>query len=297
MKIFRGFDTLGRFVRPAVTVGSYDGVHSGHRALLRALVEAARAQGGESVVCTFEPHPRITLGRADGLRLLTTLDEKAWLLERAEVDNLVVIPFDEAFSRLTPEAFVHDYLLVRAGAETLIVGHDHRFGHGGAGNYDLLDGLELGLRIVRVAECGVAWGDHTQHVSSTAIRRLVAQGDMAQAAALLGHPYVLIGKAAPIGKEEEAWERCQRHGAPIAVEESTSRLLIDEPLKLLPLPGMYEVRVDGCVARLRVGEVPGGDGVHGGAASDVGGATPCERSMPELTIEGLRTQGRVMITF
>ena len=96
IRVFHGFDALPRFVRPAVTVGSYDGVHRGHRALIERLVAEARAAGGESIVLTFEPHPRITLGRGEGLRLLTTLDEKIALLGDLGVDNVIVIPFDRA---------------------------------------------------------------------------------------------------------------------------------------------------------------------------------------------------------
>ena len=86
-RVFRGFDALPRFVRPVVTVGSYDGVHLGHRALIDRLTAEARAVGGESVVLTFDPHPRITLGRGEGLRLLTTLDEKVALLRGLGVDR------------------------------------------------------------------------------------------------------------------------------------------------------------------------------------------------------------------
>ena len=86
MRVFHGFDALPHFVRPAVTVGSYDGVHLGHRALIGRLIAEARANGGESIVLTFEPHPRITLGKAEGLRLLTTLDEKTALLEELGVE-------------------------------------------------------------------------------------------------------------------------------------------------------------------------------------------------------------------
>lgn len=111
MRVFHGFDALPHFVRPTVTVGSYDGVHLGHRALIGRLIAEASANGGESVVLTFEPHPRITLGRAEGLRLLTTLDEKTALLEELGVDNVIVIPFDRAFSALSGEEFVNDYLI------------------------------------------------------------------------------------------------------------------------------------------------------------------------------------------
>ena len=139
MRVFHGCEALPHFTHPAVTVGSYDGVHSGHLKLLRTVTAAARGQGGESIVFTFEPHPRITLGKADGLRLLTTLVEKICLLERLGIDNLVIIPFDRAFSRLAPDEFVRDCLVGHTGAETLVVGFNHRFGHNKQGSYDYLD--------------------------------------------------------------------------------------------------------------------------------------------------------------
>ena len=181
MRVFHGFDSLPQFTRPVVTVGSYDGVHLGHRALIDRLVAEARTSGGESIVLTFEPHPRITLGRADGLLLLTTLDEKVRLLETLGVDNVIVIPFDRTFSALSGEEFVREYLLRRLGARTLVVGYDHRFGHDRIGS-DAIAGL--GLRVVRVDECEVGG----EHVSSTVIRRLIAEGRIAEAERLLGHP-------------------------------------------------------------------------------------------------------------
>ena len=191
MRVFHGFEALPHFTHPAVTVGSYDGVHSGHLKLLRTVTAAARGQGGESIVFTFEPHPRITLGKADGLRLLTTLDEKICLLERLGIDNLVIIPFDRAFSRLAPDEFVRDCLVGHTGAETLVVGFNHRFGHNKQGSYDYLDSHGFGLRVIEVSECDV----DAEKVSSTVIRRLVEKGEMARAAHLLSHPYLVIGRA------------------------------------------------------------------------------------------------------
>lgn len=180
MRVFHGFEALPQFVHPVATIGSYDGVHLGHRALVERLVAEARANGGESVVLTFEPHPRITLGRAEGLFLLTTLDQKIALLEGMGVDNLVVIPFDGAFSALSGAQFIAQYIRGRIGAETLVVGYNHRFGH------DRIDcGAESdfeGLRIVRVGECHV----EGQHVSSTAIRQLLVAGKIEEAERLLG---------------------------------------------------------------------------------------------------------------
>ena len=162
MRIFHGFENLPDFVHPAVTVGSFDGVHCGHRALLGRLLEEARSNGGESIVLTFEPHPRVTLHTDEGLRLLTTFEEKCALLEAAEVDNLVVIPFDREFSSLSGRDFIEGYLIGRLGAEVLVAGY------------------------IRV--------------SSTAIRRLLDEGDRAAAERLAGHP--LPAHAAPAHETE-----------------------------------------------------------------------------------------------
>lgn len=181
IRVFRGFDALPHFRHAVVTVGSFDGVHLGHRALLDRLTAEARARNGESIVLTFDPHPRVTLGRSEGLHLLTSLDEKIELLGRAGVDNVIVIPFDKAFSALSGREFAERYLLGRIGAEVLVAGYDHRFGH----DRITSDQLEaLGLRVVRVDERQVAGA----HVSSTTIRRLVEEGNLAEAERLLGHP-------------------------------------------------------------------------------------------------------------
>lgn len=182
MRIFHGFDALEHFHRPAGTVGSFDGVHLGHRALIERLVEHARGTGGESVVLTFDPHPRVTLGQAEGLRLLTTLEEKSALLAALGVDALVVIPFDRCFSNLSGADFLDRYLIGKLGVETLVVGYNHRFGHDGA-DYRTL-AARRGLRLIHVDERSVGG----EHVSSTVIRNLLARGERAEAERLAGHP-------------------------------------------------------------------------------------------------------------
>lgn len=182
MKIFQGFDSLPAFRTPAVTIGSFDGVHLGHRALIERLVAEARAMDGESIVLTFEPHPRVALGHAEGLRLLSTFEEKVVLLERMGVDNLIVIPFDGVFSALSAAEFVREHLLGRLGARVLIVGFNHRFGHDRVA-FSTSEKFE-GLKVVRVDECNVAG----EHVSSTVIRRLLEEGHTKEAERLLGHP-------------------------------------------------------------------------------------------------------------
>lgn len=209
MKVFQGFEDLPHFIRPAVTVGSFDGVHRGHRALIGRLVAEARAVGGESVVLTFEPHPRITLGRAEGLRLLTTFEEKVALLAELGVDNVIVIPFDRAFSALSGREFVERCLIGRVGAETLVAGYNHRFGHDGVA----CDAPEVAsrLRVVRVGPCMV----DGMRVSSTAIRRLLDAGDRTTAEHLAGHPLSEHRPAPERGNEESKTNQSDtNHGKP-----------------------------------------------------------------------------------
>lgn len=214
MDLIRGFESLPRIVRPVVAVGSFDGIHRGHRALLETLRREAAAEAGESVVLTFEPHPRITLGRSEGLRLLNTLAEKRYLLERCGIDRLLVVAFDEAFSRLSPREFVQDCLIGKLGAAALIVGYDHRFGRGNEGDHAFFGRQHFPLRVVEVPECDV----DASKVSSTVVRRLIARGELAQAERLLGHPYPVAGTV--------------RGG-----------VIRPEPLKLLPPAGRYAVRI------------------------------------------------------
>lgn len=181
MRVFQGFAALPEFRRAVATIGSFDGVHAGHRALLERLTGEARATGGESVVLTFDPHPRIALGQAEGMRLLTPLDEKIELLTQIGVDNLIVIPFDRTFSALSGCEFIERYICGTVGAETLIVGYNHRFGHDRIGAEEIeAQGI---VRVVRVVECRV----DDRHVSSTVIRRLLDEGRVEVAEQLLGH--------------------------------------------------------------------------------------------------------------
>ena len=225
MRVFRGFGSLPAFRHAAVTTGSFDGVHRGHRMLLERVRAAAASRGGESVVLTLEPHPRIFFGDGD-MRLLTTLDEKTALLEDAGVDNLVVMPFDSDFSRLTAREFISDYIVGRIGAEHLTVGYNNRFGHDRQGGKAFLSAVnrEFGLQ-VEEAECFDAEGDK---VSSTMIRRAVSEGRMQTAARLAGHPYIIIGTA--------------RRGVVGGVPE----------YKLLPPDGEYDAKVGNTECRLHI---------------------------------------------
>lgn len=181
MRVFKGFSALPAFAHAAVTAGSFDGVHLGHRTLLERVVTEARSNGGESIVLTFDPHPRIALGKAEGLRLLTPPEEKTALFAALGIENVIVIPFDRAFSALSGREFVEQYLVRTLGAETLVAGYDHRFGHDRIGAEEIAaQGL---IRVVRVDERRVGG----EKVSSTIIRRLLDEGRRAEAERLLGH--------------------------------------------------------------------------------------------------------------
>ena len=187
-----GFDTSEVRCRSVVTIGSFDGVHQGHRALLEHLKAMAERLDAESVVVTFDPHPRIAMGRAEGMQLLTTIEERARLLEQVGIDRMVVAHFDEKFRTQPYECFVRDMLIERLGMVGMIVGYNHRLGRGSEGNFDRLQPLatECGFELECVAQHRE---DGEDKVSSTVVRNVIAEGDMERAARLLGARYMLSG--------------------------------------------------------------------------------------------------------
>ena len=214
-----GFDTSEVRCRSVVTIGSFDGVHQGHRALLEHLKAMAERLDAESVVVTFDPHPRIAMGRAEGMQLLTTIEERARLLEEVGIDRMVVAHFDEKFRTQPYECFVRDILIERLGMVGMIVGYNHRLGRGSEGNFDRLQPL--------AAECGFELECVAQHredgedkVSSTVVRNVIAEGNMERAARLLGARYMLSGVA--------------NEGAIAAIDE----------YKMLPPSGEYRCSVE-----------------------------------------------------
>ena len=223
MKVVWGFDNPPLIRNGVATVGSYDGVHRGHRILLDEVVRQAKASEGESVVLTFEPHPRITLGNDEGLRLLSIFEEKCQLLEQVGIDYVVVIPFDEAFSRLSREVFIDDYLVGKLGIKRLVIGYNHHFGHNKEGNHSFL--LQHGaLQVVEVAQ----YTDNGNKVSSTTIRKAIGEGDMSLARQLLGHTYIIIGVADGEGK------------------------VVTDKYKLLPRDGRYACTINGVASECEV---------------------------------------------
>ncbi len=214
-----------------VTVGSFDGVHRGHEAVLTEIVRRARAAGGgrTSLLVTFEPHPLEVVNPAAAPRLLTLWPEKRELLAQTELDGAVVLPFTRALAGLDPADFVRRVLRARLDMRELVLGHDHGFGRGRSGDVELVRrlGAEDGFGVDVVEPVR----DGGQPISSTLIRTAVAHGNFEAAARWLGRPYALLG----------AVERGAGRGRAIGVP--TINLAAPDPRKLLPPDGVYAVRV------------------------------------------------------
>ena len=213
----------------ALTVGSFDGVHRGHQAVLAELARRARAAGLGSVVVSFEPHPLEVVNPSAAPRLLTLTDEKRELLAAA-VERVEFLPFTQALAALDAEQFTREVLVGRFGVRQLVVGYDHGFGRGRSGDVALLRrlGTLCGFDVTAVE----AVPDGGQPISSTLIRAAVAHGDLAAAERWLGRPYSTRGVV------ERGLGRGRTLGIP------TINLAPPDPRKLLPPDGVYAVRVE-----------------------------------------------------
>ena len=213
-----------------VTVGSFDGVHLGHEAVLREIARRAEAAGRASVLVTFEPHPLEVVNPQAAPPLLTTDEERREILAQLPIDYVLFLRFDRRLASLTPEEFVDRVLLERCHMRELVIGHDHGFGRGRSGDVETLRRLGASrgfdVDVVEVVDAG------EQHISSSRIRRAVAGGDLATAARMLGRPYQVSGR---VGQGEQ---RGRLLGVP------TINLADIPPQKLLPPDGVYAVRVE-----------------------------------------------------
>jgi riboflavin kinase/FMN adenylyltransferase len=213
-----------------VTVGSFDGVHLGHQAVLREIARRADVAGRASVLVTFEPHPLEVVNPQAAPPLLTTDPERREILAQLPLDYVVLLRFDRRLASFSPEEFVDRVLLDRCQMRELVIGHDHGFGRGRSGDVETLRrlGVLRGFDVDVVEVVDVA----DQHVSSSRIRRAVAGGDLATAARMLGRPYQVSGR---VGEGE-------RRGRLLGVP--TINLADVPPQKLLPPDGVYAVRVE-----------------------------------------------------
>ena len=228
MQIHHNTDQLPVFRRAVVTIGTFDGVHTGHARILHQLREEAARVDGETVIITFFPHPRkIVHGGTQDVRLINTLQEKIDLLSWQKIDHLVIVPFTEAFSQLTAEQYIEEFLLAKFHPHTVIIGYDHRFGKGRQGDYHLLE--EYSSRAgFQLQEIPVQLLDEVS-VSSTRIREAILRADIATANQLLGYPFFFSGtviKGNQLGR---------------TLGYPTANLEIGNPEKLTPADGVYAV--------------------------------------------------------
>lgn len=217
------------FASPVVTVGTFDGIHIGHVSVIENTIERARACGGTSVVVTFDPHPRQFIDQKNAPGVLTSFEEKQKRLKDLGLDVLAVVRFDNTLRQMTPEAFVATFLVDKLKAKTVIVGYDHGFGKDRQGGFATMKNLgnHHGFSVFSPPAAHLG----NQPVSSTRIRKALAEGDLEEVVQLMGQPYPVWGRVVP------GDGRGKGLGFP------TANLSFETPGKTLPPPGVYAGRV------------------------------------------------------
>lgn len=233
MKIYNSIQEFNSDNKTIATLGTFDGVHKGHKTILEKLTKSSKNSGHDSVVLTFFPHPRMVLQQNTGIELLNTMKEKAFLLDECGINNLIVHPFDKAFSRLTAEDFVKTVLVEKLNISKIIIGYDHRFGRNRTATIDdlIYFGEQYGFEVEQISALEV----NEVSVSSTKIRKALNEGDITTANEFLGYNYFITGK---VVKGEQ---RGRTIGFP------TANIAIDEDYKLIPANGVYiaSAEIDG----------------------------------------------------
>jgi riboflavin kinase/FMN adenylyltransferase len=192
MKVYRDIDQLPSFRNAVITIGTFDGVHEGHRSIIEHLKQEAKKINGETVITTFHPHPRKVVSSAIlGIRLINTLDEKIELLANTGIDHLAIVPFTEAFANQPAEDYIKDFLIEKFRPHTIIIGYDHRFGRDRQGDYRLLERMAPVYNYV-LKEIPKHVLDEIA-ISSTNIREAIIHSDIDTANKLLGYDFFFEG--------------------------------------------------------------------------------------------------------
>lgn len=231
MRIFQGFEQIENIPNPVLTIGTFDGVHLGHQKIIRHLNREAERLGGESVLFTFYPHPRMVLyPDSHGVKLIQTHEEKLAKLERMGLQNVIVHPFTLEFSRLTALEFVRDFLVNKLNVKQMVIGYDHQFGKNREGSIAFLrevcDTYDFGVTEISAKEIDEV------NISSTKIRNALKEGDVSTANTFLGEPFELHGKVVK-GK-----------GIGRNLGFPTANLEVNSAVKLIPGNGVYVVQVE-----------------------------------------------------
>ncbi|WP_264531640.1 bifunctional riboflavin kinase/FAD synthetase [Flavobacterium sp. N502540] len=228
MKLFHSINDFQSTKKTILTLGTFDGVHIGHKKILERITQNTENGKYESLVLTFFPHPRMVLQEKSEIKLLNTITEKSKLLEATGIENLVIHPFNESFSRLTAEEFVHSILVDQFHIQKIIIGHDHRFGRNRTANIDdlIAFGHEYGFEVEQISAQEI----QDVSVSSTKIRKALNEGNMSLANDYLGYNYFLSGEVVQ-GKQL---------GRTIGFP--TANIEINDEYKLIPKAGVYVVK-------------------------------------------------------
>ncbi|MBK8807940.1 MAG: bifunctional riboflavin kinase/FAD synthetase [Bacteroidales bacterium] len=219
---------------PVVTIGMFDGVHLGHRQLIKRITSLAESIGGESVILTFWPHPRVFFEKDHtSLKLITTLEEKIQLLQTTGVSSVVIQTFDEHFSRMSPYNYIKEVLVERIGAKKIVVGYDHKYGYKGEGDFAFLSqqAAVFGFDVEEIPPFDL---NHI-NISSTKTRESIEQGNIDHANKFLSYEYFLNGKVV------KGRQIGRKIGYP------TANIEVDSNLKLIPGSGVYvvDIKLDG----------------------------------------------------
>ena len=227
MKIYQSTINFSTNRKTIITIGTFDGVHLGHQSILKKVVEAKENNTYESSLLTFFPHPRMVLQQDTSIKLLNTIDEKAELLDKFGIDNLIIHPFDAAFSNLSAEEFVKEILVDRLNIHKIIIGYDHRFGKNRTADISdlILFGKKYGFEVEQINAHEI---DEIA-ISSTKIRKALMEGNIKLANQFLGYSYFISGKVI------EGKKIGRTLGFP------TANIQINESYKLLPKNGVYIV--------------------------------------------------------
>ena len=232
MQVHRDINNLPYFKNAAITIGTFDGVHSGHLQIIQQVKREALLNKGESVIITFDPHPRMVLNRKENqapIRLLTTLLEKTELLAKQRIDHLVVVPFTLEFSNQSAGEYISDFLIEKFHPKTIIIGYDHRFGNNREGDYHLLEKYQQEYHY-EVKEIPEQVLNHVT-ISSTKIRSALKEGDITTAKECLGYDYFFEGKVVDGNKLGRT------------IGYPTANLEIKNTNKLIPENGIYAVNL------------------------------------------------------
>ena len=227
MKIFQSITSFSGIKSSIITIGTFDGVHLGHKSILEKMKNATQNNQYESLVLTFFPHPRMVLKQDEKILLLNTIKEKTKLIEEIGIDNLIIHPFDTTFSELSAEDFVKKILIDQLNLEKIIIGYDHKFGKNRSA--DINDLIKLGKKYDFEVEQISAKEIDDISISSTKIRKALLEGNIELANNYLGHTYSLLGTIVEGRKNGRT------------INYPTANLKIEEDYKLVPKNGVYIV--------------------------------------------------------